>query len=295
MLYDNAQNAEFLLDMFDKTDNVLYLKIAQKTIDFVLNEFNSDFGLITAMDADSFSDDGRSIEGYYYLVTEKHVEPIKDHVDLHEGVINLKDVDYKTYLELEVHFDKLKKANDRDKPNKDEKVILSLNMMFCKTLLKMAEMSGEDFYIEQATALFNKLRHFLIEGNNLFRINYNGDIFGHTTLEDYVQTIDAHMAFFDMTKEKTFLAAASAFMEHAIDSFTDKGVIYLTSEMNVVDTFDDSTPNPAGMLIKLLEEYSEIFGVAKDQEIMDFAADRFIKYTGGHPTLLSALKGYINK
>jgi len=293
MLYDNAQNAYFLLQMFELTDNMLYYKIAVKTIDFILNEFNTDFGLITAMDADSLNDENVSIEGFYYLVTEKHIEPIKDFVDLHEGVISLKGVDYKKYVEFEKHFEKLKNSNDRAKPNSDGKVILSLNMMFCKTLLKMFEMSGDDFYMEQATALFNKLRHFLIDGDNLFRINYNGEIFGHTTLEDYVQTIDTHMAFFELTKEKTFLAAASAFAQFAVDNFVVDGVVYLNTDKDVVDTFDDSTPNPACMLIKLLEDYSEYFGIPKDHMMLDFAADRLIKYTGGHPTLFNAMKGYL--
>lgn len=243
MLYDNALNASFLLDMFEKTDNVLYLKIAEKTIDFILTEFNSEFGLITAMDADSQDDNGKSVEGFYYLVTEKHIEPVAEYIELHEGVINLTTTDYDKYVILEKkHFDKLKAANERVKPHKDEKVILSLNMLFCSALLKMFEMSGKEFYMEQATALLGKMKHFLVNGDELFRINYQGEIFANTTLEDYAYTIKKTILdFFEVTKEKAFLGEAASLTEKAIELFYCDGIFYLDSNKKVVDTFDDST------------------------------------------------------
>lgn len=229
MLYDNALNASFLLDMFEKTDNVLYLKIAEKTIDFILTEFNSEFGLITAMDADSQDDNGKSVEGFYYLVTEKHIEPVAEYIELHEGgVINLTTTDYDKYVILEKHFDKLKAANERVKPHKDEKVILSLNMLFCSALLKMFEMSGKEFYMEQATALLGKMKHFLVNGGDeLFRINYQGEIFANTTLEDYAYTIKTILDFFEVTKEKAFLGEAASLTEKAIELFYCDGIFFI--------------------------------------------------------------------
>jgi len=295
MLYDNAQNASFLLDMFEKTDNIFYLKIAEKTIDFILSEFNTEFGLITAMDADSMDEEGKSIEGFYYLVTEKHIEPVSDNVDLHEGVINIKSADYAKYVVMESHFDKLKEANERAKPRKDDKVILSLNMLFCSTLLKMFEMSGKEFYMEQATALLVKMRHFLVDGDNLFHINYQGDIFANTTLEDYAYTIRTFLDFFEVTKERPFLADAAAFTARAMELFYCDGIFYLDENKKVVDTFDDSTPNPACVMVSILEEYAELMGMEKEQQARDFASDRFIKYAGGHPTLFASFKEYLGK
>ncbi|PLX69852.1 MAG: hypothetical protein C0603_02655 [Denitrovibrio sp.] len=295
MLYDNALNASFLLNMFELTDNILYLKVAEKTIDFILSEFNSDFGLITAMDADSLDDTGKSVEGFYYLVTQKHIEPVAEFVELHEGVINLKATTHEQYVSLEKHFEKLKVSNERVKPRKDEKVILSLNMLFCSTLLKMFEMSGKEFYMEQATALFGKLKHFLMIDDDLFRINYQGEIFGNTTLEDYAYTIKTLIDFFEVTKEKTFLGEAARFTEKAIELFYCDGIFYLDPNKKVVDTFDDSTPNPSGLIIDILENYSDLMGIAKDSQSLDFAADRLIKYAGGHPTLFASLKEYLGK
>lgn len=293
MLYDNALNALFLLSMFERTDNLLYLKIAEKTLDFILAEFSTPFGLIAAMDADSLNEDNMNSEGFYYMVSPEHIKPIEQYAELYEGVINVKTTDYKEYLTLEPHFEKLRKANERQKPAKDSKVILPLNMMFCSALLKMFEMSGKEYYMEQATALLGKLKHFLVNDRQVSRINYGGDIFEYATLEDYVFTIQTHLDFFEITSEKTFLKEAAVLTESALGLFYDGNVIFLDPEQKVVDTFDDSTPNPAGVLVRIMEEYAEAMGIPKEAGMLDFAADRFMKYTAGHPTLLTALRGYI--
>lgn len=295
MLYDNAQNATFLLSMFEKTDNILYLTIAEKTIDFILSEFNSEFGLISAMDADSLGEDGKNVEGFYYTVSEQLIEPVKDMIELHDGVINVKSADYKEYIQLDSHFEKLRESNERAKPNKDTKVVLSLNMLFCSALLKMFEMSGREYYMEQATALLGKMKHLHMDEKKLFRINYNGEIHETVTLEDYAFTIKTYLDFFDITNERPFLSEAAAFTEAAIELFYCDGIFYLDTNKQVVDTFDDSTPNPSCLMVELIEKHGEYMDISKDKEMIDFAADRLIKYAGGHPTLFNALKGYLGK
>ena len=293
MLYDNAQNASFLLAMFEKTDNMLYMKIAERTIDFILSEFSTEYGLITAMDADSPDGSGKNVEGFYYIVSDDHIKPVAENVVLHEGVINLVNTDYETYVKLEPHFEKLKEANDRVKPAKDDKVILPLNMLFCSALLHMFEMSGREFYMEQATALLGKMKHFLMDGRNLFRINYQGEVFANATLEDYVYTVKTYLDFFEVSKERPFLAEASALTEQAVKLFYDGGIFYLDADRKVADTFDDSTPNPACMMADIIEKYADLMGIPKDAAALNFAADRFMKYAGGHPTLFSAFKEYL--
>lgn len=295
MLYDNAQNASFLLDMYDKTHNLLYLHIAERAIDFILEEFSTEYGLISSMDADSPADGGKNVEGFYYLVSEEHVEPIKDFIELQEGVLNLKNTDYDTYIKLENHFDKLRESNEREKPNKDTKVILSQNMLFCSALLKIFEMSGKEYYMEQATALLNKMKHLHMDKTALFRINYEGEIFRAVCLEDYAQTIKTYLHFFDVTNEKIFLTEAAAFTEAAAKLFYEDGKFHLDQERTIVDTFDDSTPNSASLMVQIYDEYADYMGIPKDKTMLDFAADRLIKYAGGHPTLFTALKGYLGK
>ncbi|MGE4317927.1 MAG: thioredoxin domain-containing protein [Deferribacterales bacterium] len=294
MLYDNAQNTCFLLDMFEKTDNRLYLKIAEKTIDFILHEFNTDFGLISAMDADSLDDSMKLVEGFYYLVNEDQIRQAADIVTLTEGVITVNKADYEEYVRLEQHFAKIQADNHKEKPVKDTKIILSQNMLFLKALLRMFEVSGSEYYMEQASALLGKLRHFHMHGRSLFRINYYGEIMEQTTLEDYAFTIDAFMKFFDITKEKSFLTEASAFADEALKLFCKDGLIYLDTEKTVIDTFDDSIPNSISVFITLLLTAGDIMGIPVEKSIIDFGADRLIKYPGGHPTLFKTFMRYSN-
>ena len=263
MLYDNAQNASFLLNMYARTHNLLYLHIAERTIDFVLDEFNTEYGLISSIDADSPADGGENVEGFYYLVSEEHIEPVKDHVELFEGVINLKNVDHETYIKLESHFEKLREVNERSKPRKDSKVILSQNMLFCSALLKIFEMSGKDYYMEQATALLNKMKHLHMDNTALFRINYEGDVFKSVSLEDYARQSKTYLDFFDITNERIFLTEAAAFTEAAAKLFYENGIFHLDEHRTVVDTFDDSTPNPAAMMVKIYEDYADYMGIRK--------------------------------
>ncbi|WP_277655787.1 thioredoxin domain-containing protein [Seleniivibrio woodruffii] len=295
MLYDNAQNSLFLLDMYERTDNMLYFRIAEKTIDFILNEFSTEFGLISAMDADSLSDNGKLIEGYYYLFTSGSTEQVDSRITLHEGVININDSDYEGYIRLEQYFERLRETNTREKPQKDTKVILSQNMLFCKALLKMFEVSGREYYLEQATALLGKLRHFHMEDDNLFRIGYHGDIMSHVTLEDYAQTIDTLLTFLSITKERAFLAEAVKLIRRANELFVNDGLLYLDTDRTVVDTFDDSMPSPIAVFIDILLNYKELIDEDIDSRLFDFAADRLIKYASGHPTLFLTFKRYMNK
>lgn len=295
MLYDNALNTVFLLEMYEKTENMLYFRIAEKTVDFILHEFMTDFGLIAAMDADSMADNGKLVEGYYYLLDELYIEPFKENVILNEGVITFNEADYESYMKAEQYLDGIRDTNTREKPAKDTKVIMSQNMLFCKTLLKMTEISGKDYYMEQATALLNKMRHFLTDGRTVFRINYDGDVMPHSTLEDYVFTIDTYLEFFEITKEKHFLTEAAAFAEQATSLFTENGVIYLDEDKTVSDTFDDSMPNAAGVFVDLLINRGENMGLPVEKSMLDFAADRLIKYAGGHPTLFKTFKRYCGK
>lgn len=295
MLYDNALNTQFLLEMFARTDNMLYFRIAEKTADFILHEFMTDFGLISAMDADSLSDDGKLIEGYYYLTDESAIAGFNSLITLTEGVITIKDANYENYVRIEKYLDSLRETNTRERPGKDDKIILSQNMMFCKTLLKLAEASGNDFYMEQATALLNKLRHFQTDGSALFRIDYAGEVMPHTTLEDYAFTIDTYLEFFEITKERHFLKEASGFTTNALKLFYNDGKIYLDEDKTVADTFDDSIPNAASLFINLLLNNGENMGIPVEKPLLDFAADRLIKFAGGHPTLFKTLKRYCGK
>jgi len=297
MLYDNALNAIFLARMFDKTENMLYLHTARKAIDFILEEFNTEFGLISSMDADSPDSKGKMAEGFYYkifnrdmvLLSEEDKKKLFEHVFPYEGVAAFAKADYESRILVQPLIDKLKEGSVyKTKPAKDNKVILSQNALFCKALLEYSETAGDEYYFEQAKMLLGKLEHFLIDGTHLNRINYNGDIFNYATLEDYAFTADMYIKFFDITSEKSFLVKAKTLLEQALEEFTTNGLLHLDRAGKVLETFDDSMPSAVGLTAELIIHNKERLGLEITSETENFLADRAVKYPTAHSTVLSA-------
>jgi uncharacterized protein YyaL (SSP411 family) len=297
MLYDNALNSLFLTRMYEKTDNMLYLYTARKALDFILDEFNTEFGLISSMDADSLDAKGKLSEGFYYkivnrdiaLFSEDEKKKLFEHLFPFQGVAAFDKPNYEGILKTEKLIEKLRfGAAYKEKPAKDSKVILSWNALFCKALLEYSEVASDEYYFEQAKMLLGKLEHFLIDGTHLRRINYNGAIFDYATLEDYAYTADMYLKFFDITAERAFLSKASLLVEQAIQDFMINGRLHLDRAGKVMDTFDDSLPSAVGVLVAIIKEYGEQLNVTIPMEMENFLTDRIIKYPTAHSTMLSA-------
>ncbi|WP_022850142.1 thioredoxin domain-containing protein [Limisalsivibrio acetivorans] len=299
MLYDQALNSIFLIRMFMATDNPLYLHVARKTIDFTLDNFNTDFGLLSSMDADSPDENGKMSEGNYYKILQKDLKALDEgerenfmaHVYPQHGVAQFASADYETYLKIEPLFEKIAESMDeRMPPAKDNKVILAWNALFCRAVLELFEASGEEFYLERAKALLGKIEYFHVDGTSLFRVNYEGETHRHVTLEDYACLANLHTAFFEITNEKDFLVRASAIMERAVNDFTDGGLLYLDREHRTLETFDDSMPAPSGMIVADLAVYGGYMGVEISPDQLNFTADRIMKYPTAHATALKGLR-----
>lgn len=297
MLYDNALNTIFLIRMFEKTDNRLYLYTAGKALDFILDEFNTEFGLMSSMDADSLDTKGKMDEGFYYkivnrdiaLFSEDEKKKLFEHLFPYQGVAAFAKADYEGVIKTEPLLEKLREgAAYKEKPAKDNKVILSWNALFGLALLEYSEVAGEEYYFEQAKMLLGKLEHFLIDGTHLNRINYGGDIFNYSTLEDYAFTASLYMKLFDITAERAFLAKAESLVEQAMQDFIFDGRLHLDKAGKVTDTFDDSIPSAIGVLVSLIKSHADKIDVRLLTEIDNFLADRMLKYPTAHATLLNA-------
>ncbi|MGE4498562.1 MAG: hypothetical protein AB7E48_11880, partial [Deferribacterales bacterium] len=212
-----------------------------------------------------------------------------EHIFPYEGVAAFAKADYESRIAVQPYIDKLKAgASYKEKPAKDNKVILSQNALFCKALLEYSETAGEEYYFEQAKMLLGKLEHFLIDGTHLNRINYSGDIFNYATLEDYAFTADMYLKFFDITSEKGFLVKTKALLEQALDEFTHEGLLHLDRAGKVLETFDDSMPSAAGLIAELVLHNKEKLGLSLPAGTENFLADRAVKYPTAHSTVLGA-------
>ena len=303
MLYDNALNPLFLTRMFELTDNMLYLHTARKALDFTLNNFASEFGMASAMNAESIDNTGKPSEGFFYRLFPKDIEDLNTeerelfdrYVYPHEGLAYVAGADYEKYLSLEPIFEKIaaKAKEGKPKPDLDTKVILSQNALFCKALLKYGEISSDEYYMSRAQNLLGTIKHFMVTEEELFHVHYEGDTLAHATLEDYAYLTDLYTTFFEITREKQFLQEAGRLIRRAEDIFYDKGVFYLDKEHVTAETFDDSTPAPSAVIIENILNHGVFAGIEPDGDLLDFSADRIIRFYGGHPTLIRAVKKYL--
>lgn len=303
MLSDNSQIPKFLLQMYEITGNKLYLTMAKKAIDFVINNLMTDYGILNSVDADSVNDKGFLSEGYYYKVTDRDFSTLsqgelqnfpKD-AGVDNGVIYLKTAEYLKAAAMNVSFEKVANRITSVKmpPQTDNKAIAGINFMFCTTLLTCFEISGEEWYLSQATALFQKLRHLLVDGSSVYRGCYGDEVINHTTLEDHVYYLEAILKFFEITKEKEFLLNAHGVVGEIESVFVRGGMPYLDKNHRILETFDDDKPNPAAQYMLLLKTYEYILHSPVSKEFQTFAEDRAARFPTGHPTILLALENNI--
>jgi len=299
MLYDNALIPIFLTKMYELTENNTYLHVARKTIDFILNEFMTEFGLLTSIDADSANLNGKMDEGFYYKLLEQDISELTEEekelfnkfVYPHSGVAYVQGAGYEDYLKLEPIFEKIsaKAKTYKPQPGRDLKVIASQNALFAKTLIYFYEVYGNEFYHEQANSLLNKIRHFHVNEDMIYRVNYNGELLTHSTLEDYAFLADALLNYFEISKEKQFMVSAFGLMEVAIAEFYRDGVLYLDRDHTSFESFDDALFSASGLMFYNLCKYKELMQNVPFAEIEDYMSDRILKFPTGHPTALRGM------
>ncbi len=322
MLSDNAQIPVFLIKMYEKTGNKLYLYTAQKAVDFVLyNQLLTDYGFLDSTDADSQNNNGEYEEGFYYKVTdrdfstlsEKELKSFPLDAGVNNGVLYIKNSEYIKAAALDISFKKIAKRVEAVKihPEVDNKIIAGTNFMFCSTLLSLYEVTGEEYNFEQALALYHKLRHLLVLSSKVYRgmyveedtinkhlkvnageenISFENFIIKHRVLSDHVYYLKTTLQFYDITNEDEFLLIAKNTVNEIENTFVKDGIPYLDTQHRIRDTFDDDKPNAIALYLYLLLKYTKELEVTVDNRFTAFAKDRADRFPTGHPTMIRALE-----
>ena len=298
MLTDNAQIPLFLLKMYELTEKRTYLFTAKKTIDYIIHNFMTDYGLLNSLDADSLNSQGLLSEGYYYKVTDRdfsvftegELKNFPNDAGIENDVIYLKSPEYIKIAAMQPTLEKIARrvASVKTQPSFDNKIISGYNFMFCTTLLNCFEVSGDDWYLNQANALFQKIRHLAVDGSKVFRGTYLGEVIEHRTLDDHVFYLETLIKFFELTKEKEFLVTLRSVAAEIENSFVKNCIPHLDTDKNIIDSFDDDKPNPLGLYYYLRTTYANLFTETLNPLFVEFAKDRALRFPTGHPTILRA-------
>jgi uncharacterized protein YyaL (SSP411 family) len=246
MLYDNALMIRTLCDAYQLTQNSIYKKTIEQTIDFIERELmHKSGGFYAALDADSEGVEGKyyvwsfdevnKILGEdaklfceYYNVTPngnwEHTNILRVLTPLHEFAKekNLEEDDLEK--KLQVSSEKLLiERSRRVRPGTDDKILLGWNALMITALCKTFAALGINHYKKMAVKNFDFLfSNFKVNDNDfeLYHTYKNGSAKYPAFLDDYAYFIEACISLQEITSDNKYLKHARSLIEYVIENFT---------------------------------------------------------------------------
>lgn len=297
MLYDNGQLISLYSQAYSDTQNELYKKTVEQTIDFVQEELmDGKCGFYSSLDADSNNDIGELEEGAYYSWTkaelEKHLGKdfaiFSDYYNINDyglwerdNYVLIRDAtDVEIAKKHNISIDTLnellskcrqilkKERAKRDKPRLDDKILTSWNGLMLKGLVDAYRYLDNPRYLELALENAHFINTYLTSSDGGLNHNYkNGKSTISGYLEDYSSVIEAYVSLYEVTYDEIWLLRAKVLMNHCIDNFKDpsNGLFYFTSKQDdfvirrTLETIDNVVPSSNSMIAKNLLKLSKFF------------------------------------
>jgi uncharacterized protein len=247
MLYDNALLSRVYLHAYLVTNDPLYGRIVEETLDYVIREMTSpEGGFYSTQDADSEGEEGKfflwtpeeikqlldphdaqlfmayydvtprgNFEGKNILYVARDIEQVADEAELSVG-----EVQAALKQSREILFTMREK---RVKPGRDEKILTSWNGMMLRSFAEAARYLDRPDYLQvavnNANFLLNKLRN---KNGRLLRTYKEDHAHLNGYLEDYVFLADGLLALYEASFETRWFVEARVLMDAAITLFADE-------------------------------------------------------------------------
>jgi uncharacterized protein YyaL (SSP411 family) len=289
MLYDNALLSRVYLHAYLVTGQELFRSVAGETLDYVLREMASpEGGFYGTQDADS-----EGSEGKYYLWTAEEIsdalgkedgQAVMDYFGVSTGgnfegrnilhVVKEPEPDeVETISRAKMSL--LKKREERVRPGRDEKILVSWNGLMLASLAEAACALSRRDYLEAALAsgsflldsmtVEGQLRHSYKDGQS--RIN------GY--LEDYAAVIDGLMSLHRASLGGRWLEQAIRLADTMLERFWDggTGTLYDTGAgktdliVRPRSTSDGATPCGASMAAVVLLRLARLTDNAQYEKV----------------------------
>ncbi len=247
MLYDQGMLAIAYLEAFQATGNDYFRNVAGEIFEHVRRDMTSpEGGFYSAWDADT-----EGVEGKYYLWTLDEVksllgeEAARTFSTLYditaqgnfegENILHL-HVDPDEYAErtggdgdnlrenLEEWRNQLLSARqDRIRPLRDEKILVSWNGLMIAAFARGYAVTGEDRYLEMASNAVAFVEKRLVrEDGRLLRSYYVGESAIPAFLEDYAFFTWGLIELYEATLDGKYLSDATQFSRKALRLFVDE-------------------------------------------------------------------------
>ena len=247
MLYNQAQLAQVYLTAYQLTGKAEYARIAQQTLDYVLNDMRSNSGgFYSATDADSHGEEGAFFvwtpEQISNSLATRHAQLA---IDLYavtaqgnfEGrnilhlPISLENYAEKHDIPLPVLLTQIEqirqglkqKREQRVPPLRDDKIVTAWNAMMIESLVLAAEILQQPRYLIAAKKTANWLwsTNRQTSGGELWRIHWHDSSSISGNQQDYAYFISALIKLYDHTGDPQWLNKAEQLTSIMITQFWD--------------------------------------------------------------------------
>ncbi len=199
----------------------------------------------------------------------------------------------------------LKKREGRIRPDLDDKIITSWNGIAIRGLLNVYEKTGNRRSFELATGAIEKIRSH-IRGDHILRYSKDGqerEIQG--ILDDYAFSIDAFIAFFELTGRTDYLDDAAKLTDIVLDRFHEPPALYLLPEDHPdsisgrpIQITDDSMASGMAVMVRNLFKLSKYLGDHRlytfGEDVLKHTIENSARYPGSASELLISSRYYTN-
>ncbi|TDT46902.1 hypothetical protein CLV90_0966 [Maribacter spongiicola] len=297
MLYDNGLLISLYANAYANTKNDLYKSVVEKSITFLEEELlDKSNGFYSSLDADSFTDNNKLVEGAFYVWQENQLkELLKNDYPIFADYFSINSYGYWeddnyvlirdsealaiamnhsiTKVELQEIITKslalLKVEREkRNKPRLDDKILTSWNGLTLKGLTDAYRYLEDDKYLSLAIKNANFiLKHMTTEDGGLYRNFKNGKSTIHGFLEDYASIIDAFIGLYEVSFDDKWLDHSLELTKYVIKNFSDAdtGLFFFTSKnehsliRKTLEVADNVIPSSNSMMAHNLHKLSKYF------------------------------------
>jgi uncharacterized protein YyaL (SSP411 family) len=243
MLYDNGQLIGLYAQAFAQYRAPHYKDLVYQTFDFLERELLSNDGAyFSALDADSEGEEGKfycwdpteidflfgadaaRVKRYYHInqvgfwEDDKYI-PLRKETDA--AFAKLEGIDLQAWLSFKAKMNDtlLSQRSTRIRPGLDHKIIVSWNALAAKGLLEAFRVFGEEAFLLRALRILNWIQEIQWDGQQLLRINTNGQKNIPAFLEDYAHLIEALSLAYQSTGKLEYLEFAKILTEKVANEF----------------------------------------------------------------------------
>ncbi|OQK17502.1 hypothetical protein AU255_06400 [Methyloprofundus sedimenti] len=291
MLYNQAQLAQVYLLAYQLTGKAEYARIAQQTLDYVLNDMRAkEGGFYSATDADS-----NGVEGEFFVWTPEQIKKalspelaeraidvyaitsqgnFEGHNILHlplslESYAEKNDLSLPLLLlEIEQIRQGLKqKRQQRIAPLRDDKIVTAWNAMMIESLALAAEVLQQPEYLIAAEKAANWLWQNNRQSSGKFwRIHWQGSSSVNANQQDYAFFVSALIKLYDQTGDQQWFDKAEQLTDIMIKQFWDKkdygffmnsGAETQSMMLRPKDIQDNALPSANAVAVHVLAQLSK--------------------------------------